>query len=101
MAERQRGILSEENQPTIIAVCFVLALMGTVFGIYDLLQVRSLSLAATRASTVSVEAVNTQLSAASTRIADLEKRLADLEKKAAESAAATAIVPADGQAKTP
>jgi hypothetical protein len=82
MAEK-RSILSEENQPTVIAVCFVLALLALGFGVYDMLQIRGLSMIVQRVNNVNVESINTQLSAATTRLADIEKRLGEVEKRAA------------------
>jgi hypothetical protein len=97
MAER-RSVLTEENQPTVIAVCFVLALLATGFGVYDLLQIRSLSMFVQRTNNVNVESVNTQLSTAMTRLADLERRLGDIEQR---SAAAGIPVAADGGTPSP
>ena len=96
MAER-RSILTEENQPTVIAVCFVLALLATGFGVYDLLQIRSLSMFVQRTNNENVEAVNTQLSTAMTRLADLERRLGEFEQRSA----AAMPVAADGGTPNP
>jgi hypothetical protein len=92
MAE-SRSILSEENQPTVIVVCFVLALLATGLGVYDMLQTRGLSVAVQRVSNVNTDMINSELSAATVRLTDLEKRLAALE----QAAAATTTV-AEGEA---
>lgn len=102
MAEK-RSILSEENQPTVIAVCFVLALLALGFGVYDMLQIRGLSMLVQRVNNVNVESINSQLSAATTRLADLEKRLAEVEKAPAPMPVADAPPPEGkaGKGKSP
>ena len=95
MAEK-RPILSEENQPTVIAVCFVLALLATGLGVYDMLQTRGLSVQVQRMNNINVESINSQLSATATRLTELEKRLGDVETRSA----AVPVV-ADGAAPAP
>lgn len=106
MAER-RSILSEENLPTIVAVSFVLALLATTFGVYDLLQIRGLSHLVRRVNDVNTEAISTQLSAATLRLAEIERRLGELEQRsiglpvAAEAGTPGAAEGGNGKTKTP
>jgi len=98
MAER-RGLLTEETQGTVLAVCFVLALLATGFGVYNLVSIRTMS-AIVAVHNVAIESQKNEIDASAKRIEELEKKLADAEKKRAEMAAAPteAAPPPEGKA---
>lgn len=93
MAER-RGLLTEETQGTVLAVCFVLALLATGFGVYNLVTIRAMS-QVVAVHNLALESNRDEGASNSKRIDDLEKKLAELDKRAAAMAAAPGA-PGDG-----
>jgi hypothetical protein len=97
MSEKS-GILSSENQPTIIVVVFVLTTLSIVMGVYNTLQVNDAFAASSLIDLVINERLDENTKKTSERIDALEARLAEAEKRGprAEAAAAEGAAPAEG-----
>ena len=94
MSEKQ-GILSSENQPTIIVVVFILVMLSTALGVYNTVQVNDAFTASSLIDLVINQKMDEAAKKNQERFDALEARLAEAEKKAGAAAEAK---PAEGEA---
>jgi len=75
----KRPLISAENQQTVLAVCFVLSLLGVVFNFYNHTRINRVIGASTRMNNINVEQIQTNLNSQAKALSALEKRVADMD----------------------
>jgi hypothetical protein len=80
MSEK-RPMISAENQQTVLAVCFVLALLSVVFNFYNYTRINRVISATARMNNINVEQIEENLRAQQRAIGALEKKQAEMDGK--------------------
>ena len=88
-----RPMISAENQQTVLAVCFVLTLLTSAFGLYNYSRTSKVISATAHMNNINVENIHGNLKTQGTEITALEAKVTALEGKLTAMTAAAAAAP--------
>ena len=99
MSDNENPLISESNLQTVVAVCFVLALLSVAFNFYNFTRINAVFNGLADVQNITVSGVNNANQAQADRVTLLEKRIKKLEKQAKRGNTAAATPPPAGKAK--